>query len=230
NILERRHKNIYSITPFTLLDFPGHPSCIIWFSGCNMRCLYCYNPDIVLGKGLLTYKDALEFLKSRIGLLQGIVMSGGECTLHPYFTEFASADKELGFKIKIDTNGSRPKVLHALIRQNLIHYVALDFKALPEKEVEITGGSFFNEFKQTFELLLAHDIEFEVRTTLHSSLLNSDDILAMSAFLNQSNYKGVYYLQNFKDGVPTLGDIPSNISNIDLENLTSSSIPIVIRN
>ena len=229
-ILKRTAKNIYSITPFTLLDFPGHPACIFWFSGCNMRCLYCYNPDIVLGKGSLRYNDALGFLKTRIGLLNGVVMSGGECTLHPYFIEFIAAVKQLGFLVKVDTNGSKPKVLQTLLEDTLIDYVALDFKAMPEKEIAITGGRFFEEFSASLDLLLSCDIPFEVRTTVHQSLLTSADILSMSGFLNQKSYKGVYYLQNFKSGVPTLGNIKSNSASLDPAALESSLIPIVIRN
>lgn len=195
-----------------------------------MRCLYCYNPDIVLGKGSLTYNDALEFLKTRIGLLNGVVMSGGECSLHPHFTAFVSKVKELGFWIKIDTNGSRPKVLNILLSQGLIDYVALDFKAMPDKEVAITGGMFFEDFTASLELLLSYKMAFEVRTTVHKSLLSSADILTMSSYLNQKNYQGVYYLQNFKDGVPTLGDIKYNRTTIDLQALGNSKIPIAVRN
>lgn len=230
NILERTAKSIYSITPFTLLDFPGHPACIFWFSGCNMRCSYCYNPDIVLGKGNLRYKDALGFLKTRIDLLNGVVMSGGECTLHAHFIEFVTSVKKLGFLVKVDTNGSKTEVLDALLSDKLIDYVALDFKAMPDKEIAITGGRFFKEFSATLELLLLNDIPFEVRTTVHQSLLTSADIIKMSEFLNQKLYKGVYYLQNFKSGVPTLGNIKSNRASIDLMALESSKIPIVIRN
>lgn len=195
-----------------------------------MRCSYCYNPDIVLGKGTLRYNDALEFLKTRIGLLNGVVMSGGECSLHPHFIAFVTAVKELGYLVKVDTNGSRPRVLETLINRKLIDYVALDFKAMPDKEIAITGGRFFEDFTASLELLLSYGFAFEVRTTVHKSLLNSDDILAMSDFLNQKGYTGVYYLQNFKDGVPTLGKIKPNRAPIDLKALESSIIPIVVRN
>jgi len=230
NILKSTVKNIYSITPFTLLDFPGHPSCIFWFSGCNMRCLYCYNPDIVLGKGTLSYNDALEFLKTRVGLLNGVVMSGGECSLHPHFIAFVTAVKKMGFLVKVDTNGSRPKVLKTLASQGLIDYVALDFKAMPEKEVAITGGAFFEDFTASLELLQSCGMAFEVRTTVHKNLLSTDDILTMSRFLNQQNYQGVYYLQNFKNGVPTLGDVKPSGASIDLMALEKSKIPIAVRN
>ncbi|HJR99561.1 MAG TPA: 4Fe-4S cluster-binding domain-containing protein, partial [Flavobacterium sp.] len=75
-------KIISNITPFTLLDYPDKSSCILWYAGCNMRCLYCYNPEIVLGKGTISFSEVLLFLKTRIGLLNAVVFSGGECLIH----------------------------------------------------------------------------------------------------------------------------------------------------
>ena len=85
---------IYSITPFTLLDYPHQSACILWFAGCNMRCLYCYNPEIVLGKGKLTFQDALDFLHTRKNLLDAVVFSGGECLLHKNCLEFIATVKK----------------------------------------------------------------------------------------------------------------------------------------
>ena len=119
---------IYNITPFTLLDYPDKSACIFWYAGCNMRCLYCYNPEIVLGKGTATFSEAISFLKSRQGLLDAVVFSGGECLIHKNILDQIKTVKELGFLIKIDTNGSNPNVLKQLIKSNLIDYVALDFK------------------------------------------------------------------------------------------------------
>ena len=101
-------KIIYDITPFSLLDFPNKISCILWFVGCNMRCSYCYNPEIVFGKGSISLSEALEFVQTRTGLIEGAVMSGGECTLHQETIPLAIALKEKGMAIKIDTNGSHP--------------------------------------------------------------------------------------------------------------------------
>src|SRR5690606_32859804 len=129
-------KPIYSITPFTLLDYPNHPACILWFAGCNMRCLYCYNPDIVLGKGKLSVDDARNFLKSRQSLLQGVVFSGGECTLHPDLVPLARIAKTMGYQVKIDTNGTKPEVLEKLLNEKLVDYIAMDFKGLGEKHRE----------------------------------------------------------------------------------------------
>ena len=111
---------IYSITPFTLLDYAHKSACILWFAGCNMRCLYCYNPEIVLGKGSISFEKALGFLRSRKILLDGVVFSGGECLLHKNIIELIAEVKKMGFLVKIDTNGSQPKVLKSLIEKQLI--------------------------------------------------------------------------------------------------------------
>lgn len=222
-------RNIYGITPFTLLDYPGHPSCILWFAGCNMRCVYCYNPEIVLGKGQYTYTAALEFLESRQGLLQGVVMSGGECLLHPGVPDFAGRIKDMGFLVKADTNGSRPVILDKMLRKGLVDYVALDFKALPEREVAVTGGRYFKAFEHCLDLLMAGPVPFEVRTTVHGDLLKYDDLFAMSAFLKDKGYGGVYYLQKFRSGVPTLGDMESDGTDIPEKLAETSRVPVQIR-
>ena len=103
-----RVKPIENITPFSLLDFQDLCACIIWFTGCNMRCSYCYNPEIVFGKGKYNFEEAIQFLQKRINLLDGVVLSGGECTLHKELIPFVKEIKNLGFKIKIDTNGTYP--------------------------------------------------------------------------------------------------------------------------
>ncbi|MCW9026800.1 MAG: anaerobic ribonucleoside-triphosphate reductase activating protein [Thiovulaceae bacterium] len=120
---------IYDITKFTHLDYPEHLACIIWFSGCNMRCDYCYNSDIVFSKqGKYNTEDAIEFLKKRVNKLDGVVLSGGEATGH-YLYQFCEDIKELGFDIKLDTNGTYSRAVKELLDLNLIDYVALDYKA-----------------------------------------------------------------------------------------------------
>lgn len=206
---------LYNITPFTLLDFPDCTACILWFAGCNMRCQYCYNPEIVLGKGNFGYDRALNFLQQRRGLLDGVVLSGGECTLHKGFEAFAEQVKLMGYRLKIDTNGSRPKVLKRLIDQNLVDYVALDFKAMPRHFKNITNSNLFNEFKQSLELLLNVGIGFEVRTTVHSSLIDRDHLEQMGQYLKDAGYRGNFYVQHFVNGSQTLRPLPySNQNNI----------------
>lgn len=197
-------KPIYSITPFTLLDYPDHTACILWFAGCNMRCGYCYNPEIVTGKGKVSFEEVLTFLKKRKNLLDGVVFSGGECTMHQDLPWYASEVKNLGMKVKIDTNGSRPHVLENLIYENLVDYIALDFKALPQDFEKITKSDFFVDFEQSLEILISSKIQFEVRTTIHSDLINERLLLRMYQYLQEKNYLGKYFLQHFVDAKETI--------------------------
>ncbi len=197
-------KPIYSLTPFTLLDYPHKSACILWFAGCNMRCLYCYNPEIVFGKGTLSFEKALDFLKSRKQLLDAVVFSGGECLLHKKSISFVAEVKKMGFLVKIDTNGSQPKVLEELIKKEHIDYVALDFKAMPENFEKITQSKLFIPFEKSLLLLLQSGISFEVRTTVHSELLKKNDIQQMISYLEKIGYVGNYYIQHFVNGAPTI--------------------------
>ena len=103
---------VYGLTPFTMLDYPDRTACIIWFAGCNMRCAYCHNPEIVLGgKGTMQLGEIFMFLEKRKGLLSGVVLSGGEASVYPQIEEVAAKIKQMGFDIKLDTNGTRPEII-----------------------------------------------------------------------------------------------------------------------
>ncbi len=221
---------IYDITPFSLLDYPDVTSCILWFAGCNMRCSYCYNPDIVFGKGKNTLADALTFIRSRKGLLDGVVLSGGECTLYKEIIPLARTVKEMGMLVKIDTNGSHPGRMRELTEQRLADYVSLDFKAMPGKFEAITESSFHKEFEQTFDLLLQSGTRFEVRTTVHSALLSENELAGMVSYLAGLGYRGTYYLQNFMDGAKTIRPIGQQHKRIEMLPHPEHAIDVVIRN
>ncbi|WP_345147308.1 anaerobic ribonucleoside-triphosphate reductase activating protein [Flavobacterium ginsengiterrae] len=223
------NKAVYSITPFTLLDYPDRAACIVWFAGCNMRCLYCYNPDIVLGKGRQDFKSVLDFLKTRTGLLDGVVLSGGECTIHKSIIPFIEKIKALGFLVKIDTNGSKPKVLKQLIEKNLMDYVALDFKSLPTSFKSITQSNVFAEFEESLKLLMNSSIPFEVRTTLHSALISESRFLKMIQYLENKKYEGNYYVQYFMNNVPTIGQLGHSDKLLNTENFSTSKIKVIFR-
>ena len=199
---------VYDLTPFTLLDFPDHPAAILWFAGCNLRCGYCYNPHIVHGPGKMGLKEVTDFLKKRQGLLEGVVLSGGEPTLCPALPRYAEAIKALGFKIKLDTNGIRPHTVKTLLEAGLIDYVALDFKAPPNKWERVTGreSTGFDALMQTLGLLLKSGTDFEVRTTLHPDLLTAADLEQMIAFLRGAGYTRPLYVQHYRHA-PTLGNL-----------------------
>ena len=213
---------IYDITPFSALDYPYHLSAIIWFAGCNMRCSYCYNGDIVFSKGKQSLDEALAFLQRRVGLLEGVVLSGGEATLFSGLAEFCRKIKALGFKIKLDTNGTNPQVIKALMDEELLDYVALDYKAPATKFYAITKNQNFAHFEESLELLIHTDIDVEVRTTLHSDLLDEDDINAIASDLEKRGYDGTYYIQDFVQDVATIGEIENPKSNFDRSRVSST--------
>lgn len=221
---------IHSITPFTLLDFPDRVACILWFAGCNMRCVYCYNPEIVLGKGKLGIAETEAFLRARQGLLQGVVFSGGECTSHKSMPALAAMAKQLGYASKVDTNGSRPQVLEGLLGGELLDYVALDFKALPHRYLDITKSQLFAQFEESLSLLLASGIPFEVRTTVHSALIGKDDLAAMADYLRSKGYAGNYYLQYAVNDVRTLAPLPRSVRLDRPETLSTETLRIRVRN
>ncbi|MDD3598201.1 anaerobic ribonucleoside-triphosphate reductase activating protein [Sulfuricurvum sp.] len=203
-------KALYDLTPFTLLDFPDIPAAIFWFAGCNLRCSYCYNPDIVLGTAHIDEETALAFLTKRIGLLEGVVLSGGEATLYPNLLPFCRSIKALGYKLKLDTNAMRPDVIQILLNESLLDYVALDYKAPASEMSRICGGGNEHRFWESFHMLQMHAVNFEVRTTFHRDLLNESQIISMSNTLVQEGYTRPFYVQLFRDSVQTLGNLPSS--------------------
>lgn len=199
---------IYSVTPFTMLDFPGKTACIVWFSGCNMRCPYCHNPQIVKGKGRGDIGQVFDFLKKRAGLLDGVVLSGGEASAYPGLPDFITQVKKLGYAVKLDTNGLRPDIIDDFLRRGFLNYIALDYKAPPHKFKKVTGVDKYNEFTKTLDLLCAQKaVPFEVRTTVHTDLMDEDDVNAIIHDLEQRGYVGLHAIQNFRnsDDRPTLG-------------------------
>tara|TARA_R110000868_G_scaffold190862_1_gene434716 strand:- start:17767 stop:18447 length:681 start_codon:yes stop_codon:yes gene_type:complete len=192
---------VYDITKFTMLDYPHKTACILWFAGCNMRCGYCHNPDILRAKGGVSEEAVLSFLETRKNKLEGVVLSGGECTGYPYLIDFARRIKALGFQIKMDTNGTKPETVKKMMAEGLIDYVALDYKAPQDKFYEITKSRKYSQFFETLSHLCSQDaVPFEIRTTVHTHLLNETDVAGMMQTLEALKYKGTYYLQNYRHG------------------------------
>ncbi len=220
---------VYDLTPFSHIDFPGYLSCIVWLSGCNMRCDYCYNKDIVFSKsGQLTFQDVLEFLKKRVGLLDGVVLSGGEATQH-YLINFCKEVKKLGFLIKLDTNGTNFNQIRSLIDLNLIDYIALDYKAPKYKFTKITHSSKFSEFSKTLEFLIQKNFLFEVRTTIHNDLLDETDINEIINDLYKKGYKYKYYLQNYLHTNNSIANMQVSKKSFDKELLNDKLNTVVWR-
>ncbi len=225
---------IYSVTPFTLLDFPGRTACIVWFSGCNMRCGYCHNPQIVKGRGCQSAEKVLAFLEKRKGLLDGIVLSGGEASVYSALPDFIRQVRTMGYAVKLDTNGLRPDIVRNFLDDNFLDYIALDYKAPPEKFKRVTGTDKFFLFSETLNLLCEQrNVPFEVRTTVHTGLMNERDIAAIISDLDKRFYQGTYFIQNFRNDNdrPTLGNLPPQKRTLDIDSLPASrNFQIAYRN
>lgn len=216
----------HAITPFTMLDFPDRVACIVWVAGCNMRCGYCHNPQIVLGQGSMGEEEIFEFLTRREGLLDGVVLSGGEATSWRGLFDFATKVKAMGFALKLDTNGLRPDVVARLLEGQLLDRIALDYKAPPTKFRRVTGVKAWSRFSSTLDLLCGQNaVPFEVRTTIHSDLLDEEDVLAMASDLAGRGYRGTYAIQQAVSGEvrSTLGDLPDNKLSINQLRLSAES-------
>ena len=225
---------VYSVTPFTMLDFPGHTACIVWFSGCNMRCPYCHNPELVKNKGKGRIEQVLNFLQKRSGLLDGVVISGGEASVYSGLDDFITEVKKMGYAVKLDTNGLRPEVIEYLLNEDMVDYIALDYKAPPYKFKKVTGTDKFTAFSRTLDILCTQkNIPFEVRTTVHTVLLDEADIQTIIHDLEKRGYEGNYYIQNFRadNDRMTLKPLPHQNRTLDVIALTQpNNFSIYFRN
>ncbi len=222
-------KIVYDYTKFTTTDYVGHLSCIIWFVSCNFRCLYCYNDDIVYAKeGKYNFEDILEFLKTRKGLLDAVVLSGGEATIHNLIP-LCKKIKELGFKIKLDTNATNLKLIKELVDLNLLDYMAIDFKAPKYKFKEITGIAVYEKVIKTIKYLIKIGFNFELRTTVNTNLLDENDINMMIQEIISLGYQKNYYIQNFLETPSNIGNI-THSRVIDKNKVNNGSLVIQYRN
>ena len=207
---------ISSITPFTLQDFPDFTACILWFSKCNFRCSYCYNIDLVKNKlKYLRFLEIEKFLIEHKNLLDGVVLSGGECTLFKNLPELIRYIRGFGYKVKLDTNGSNPKILDKLLEENLLDFISLDYKAPIYKYSEITKYNFSDNILRSLVILCNSRVNFEVRTTVHTDLLNEEDINNIIEFLEEKHFTGKYYVQNYMHQI-TLGELSPQKRALDL--------------
>lgn len=184
----------------TLLDFPGHVAATIFTGGCNFRCPFCHNSDLLGNDAEVAYTEdeILKFLKKRSGILEGVAITGGEPTLQSDLRSFILRIRELGYKIKLDTNGSRSEVLRTLCEDGLIDYVAMDIKTCKERYPVVAGipSLQIDEIEKSVEFLKQGTVPYEFRTTVVKELHNTEDFLQIGKWLSGCSN---YYLQNFVD-------------------------------
>jgi pyruvate formate lyase activating enzyme len=169
---------------FSLADFPGKISAIVFTRGCNFRCPYCHNPELVDPARFVqevSEQEVLRFLASRVRQLQGVVITGGEPTLHADLPLVLAKIRELGFAIKLDTNGSNPDLLQGLIRDSLVDYIAMDIKAPLGAYRRVAGVPVRGEdIERSVDLVIGSGLLHEFRTTFVGSLLSTDDMKAIA--------------------------------------------------
>lgn len=223
---------LVGLTTFTLQDFPDRAASILWFSGCQMACPYCHNPDMATGGGTrIDVDDTLEFLRRRRPMLDGVTFSGGECLLTSCVVPMIEAVKGMGYAVKIDTNGGKPERLRELIEAGLVDYVAMDFKAPLAEYERMTGWRHSELWRESFDLLLSSDVEFEIRTTVYPDLLDESAVDRMMDFLEKEEFRSHYYLQHFQEAPRTLGALTVPSRRFDLRKLNRKRpFPMGFRN
>ena len=205
---------ITGLQKLTLLDYPGKVACTVFLGGCNFRCPFCHNSDLLDGKAAALMDDTafLDFLKKRTGLLDAVCISGGEPTLQHELPHFLKRIKDMGFLVKLDTNGYRPEVLQSLVEAGLVDYVAMDVKNSPSQYAATTGlpGMDLKRIEQSLQYLIGSGIAHEFRTTVvlppHSAASMTDMALWLQHLGNGQKAKRLF-LQPFvdRDTVPVAG-------------------------
>ena len=221
---------IHGLNKLTLLDYPGYMACLIFTGACNYRCPFCHNASLVLNPNsqpAIREDEIFSFLESRKGILEGVCISGGEPTLQADLPEFIRKIRAMGFHVKLDTNGSRPGVLKALLDEGLLDYVSMDIKNAPKKYLTTIGipeesqesdssasssdagkgalrfdNLITDSVRQSAELLMQSFIPYEFRTTVVKELHNEEDLLTIGKWLNGAR---AYYLQSFRDSETLVG-------------------------
>jgi pyruvate formate lyase activating enzyme len=192
---------IGGLQKFSLIDYPEKTCAIIFTIGCNFRCKYCHNPELVLPEQYvkdIPTEEIFNFLKNRQGKLDAVCITGGEPTLHSDLIDFIKKIKDMGFLIKLDSNGSNPDVLKKIIDEKLVDYIAMDIKASLEDYEKIMGWKFpVDKIKKSIRLIMDSGIDYEFRTTIVKSLTSEDDLEKMAKSIDGAKK---YYLQKF---IPT---------------------------
>lgn len=198
--------NIAGLQKMTLLDYPGKIACTVFLPGCNLRCPFCHNASLVLPErlhALMTQGELLEFLSTRTRKLEGVCVTGGEPTLHHDLPELLLQIRSLGFSVKLDTNGTQPKMLQAVLDEGLADYVAMDIKNSPAKYAGTCGGlDVLPEVQESIRLLMNSGVDYEFRTTVLHPWHTPEDLTAIGRWITGAKR---YFIQAFADSGDLIG-------------------------
>ena len=207
--------NIAGLQKMTLLDFPERIACTVFLPGCNLRCPFCHNAALVLPereKDIITEEKLFEFLISRKKKLDGVCITGGEPTLYIDLPDLLGRIKELGFQVKLDTNGTNPQILEQVIKDGLCDYVAMDIKNSSEKYTATCGGiDVLEQVKESAAILMQGLVDYEFRTTVMHPFHTPEDLTQIGRWLQGAER---YFIQNFVDS----GDLLSSCNEALTEN------------
>ena len=212
---------LLGLQKLTLLDFPGKTACTVFTGGCDFRCPFCHNAALVTRVSEaqpLPEEEFFAFLEKRRGILGGVCVSGGEPTLHPDLKPFIKRIKQMGFAVKLDTNGNSPRVLAELITDGLLDYVAMDIKNSFEKYPLTVGIDEFsiNNVAESINLLLRGSVDYEFRTTVVKELHDPEDIELMAGLVKVAKR---YFLQGFVDSGDVICEALSGYDKQTMESL-----------
>jgi len=192
--------NIKGFTTTSLVDWDGKIVATIFLGGCNFRCTYCSNQEIVISPEkmkTIPFKEIKESLEKNREFIDGVVISGGEPTIHAYLPELCSEIKNLGFKVKVDTNGSNPEMLQEFLDKKLVDYVAMDIKTWFENYKKITGFDDIEKIKKSISIVSGFP-EYEFRVTLFPEI-KKEDLIEISSYLKENNANKSFFLQQFRN-------------------------------
>ncbi|MBI9094383.1 MAG: anaerobic ribonucleoside-triphosphate reductase activating protein [Sphaerochaeta sp.] len=225
--------HIVGLQKMTLLDYPGKVACTVFLGGCNFRCPFCHNPDLVFAsepEAGIPEQEFFSFLSQRKGFLDGVCITGGEPMLERELVPFIQKIKEMGLLVKLDTNGSFPDRLQHLVENHLVDYVAMDIKNSKEHYGATIGIPTYDTTKveQSVALLMEGTVSYEFRTTLVREYHTDEDIKAMGAWLSGCR---AYFLQSFVDSGNLLGNEPMHAFSQDeiarFKNLLKSTMEAI---
>ena len=190
---------LFGLQKLTLLDYPGNVACTIFCSGCNFRCPFCHNPDLVFGESVasgFSFSEILSFLETRVKKLDGVCITGGEPLLFKETLQLAEYAHNLGYKVKVDTNGSRPEQLAEIVEGGYVDYIAMDIKNSPEKYEMTSGSKMLDQVRESVSYLLKSKIDYEFRTTVTGNLHEGSDFEEIGKWLTGAKR---YFLQKYVD-------------------------------
>ena len=208
---------ISGLQKLTLLDFPERVACTVFTFGCNFRCPFCHNALLVEGTApeAIEEEEFFSYLSKRKGVLDGVAITGGEPTLQADLEGFIKKIKDMGFAVKLDTNGTRPEIIRSLIEKDLVDYFAMDVKNSPEKYAETAGSDVdLNKIRESVGLLIHRAKDYEFRTTVVKGFHEEEDFDEIGKFISGAKK---YFLQKFTDSGALIGKVEGACSDEEMD-------------